>query len=36
MESNIICSRCGAILKETGTTQNGKYKTCENCKLIQT
>lgn len=35
MESNTICKRCGEILRETGTSQNGKYKTCDNCKLTQ-
>jgi phage FluMu protein Com len=35
MEDRIsICDRCGKILKESGTSQNGKYKKCNNCKTI--
>lgn len=30
----IICRKCGNILYDTGTTQTGKYKKCNNCKVI--
>lgn len=33
-DRTLICSRCGTILKQTGTDQNGKYKKCNNCKVV--
>jgi formylmethanofuran dehydrogenase subunit E len=35
-DRQIICQKCGEILKEAGTDQNGKYKTCGSCNAIVT
>ena len=35
-DRQITCQKCGKILKETGSDQNGKYKTCRSCNNIVT
>ena len=33
-EKQSICHKCGKVLKEAGTDQNGKYKICKFCNTI--